>query len=85
MEIMQEFPLEGLHFYCETFDVTRPYPSSYPVDMYVQLFRLSIILVHVLMINVACTGTALNIVGMTGSHLHFSGKSKIADSVMQTF
>lgn len=34
MEVMQDFPLEGLHFYCDTFDVTRPYPSPYPVDQY---------------------------------------------------
>ncbi|ELR12040.1 SAC domain containing protein 9, putative [Acanthamoeba castellanii str. Neff] len=32
MEVMQDFPLEGLHFYCDTFDITRPYPSPYPVD-----------------------------------------------------
>jgi hypothetical protein len=34
MEVMQDFPLEGLHFYCDTFDITRPYPSPYPVDQY---------------------------------------------------
>ena len=34
MEVMQDFPLEGLHFYCDTFDITRPYPSPYPIDQY---------------------------------------------------
>jgi len=35
VDIMREFPIEGLHYYCETFDITRPYPSPYPVHSYV--------------------------------------------------
>jgi len=29
---LQSYPLSGTHFYCDSFDVTRPYPSHHPVD-----------------------------------------------------
>jgi lysophospholipid acyltransferase (LPLAT)-like uncharacterized protein len=28
IELLLDFPLEGLHYYCETVDLTRPFPSS---------------------------------------------------------
>lgn len=31
LELLYGFPFEGLHFYCETLDLTRPFPSQYPV------------------------------------------------------
>lgn len=29
-----DFPIEGLHYYCETLDVTHPFPSPFRVDQY---------------------------------------------------
>jgi hypothetical protein len=29
-----QFPLDGMHFYCDTYDITRPFPSSHPVTDY---------------------------------------------------
>lgn len=37
-DLMTEFPLSGLHFYCDTFDLTRPYPSTHAADDYVEEF-----------------------------------------------
>ncbi|KAG1680617.1 hypothetical protein FOA52_015066 [Chlamydomonas sp. UWO 241] len=31
VERLTTFPIDGAHFYCETFDVTRPFPSPRPV------------------------------------------------------
>eukprot|EP00761_Pharyngomonas_kirbyi_P010055 gb/GECH01010073.1/.p1 GENE.gb/GECH01010073.1/~~gb/GECH01010073.1/.p1 ORF type:complete len:1568 (+),score=218.06 gb/GECH01010073.1/:1-4704(+) len=28
LELLREFPIEGLHFYCDTLDITRRFPSS---------------------------------------------------------
>ncbi len=33
-ELMADFPIEGLHYYCETADITRPFPSVNPVTEY---------------------------------------------------
>lgn len=34
LELLYEFPFEGLHYYCETFDLTHPFPSPFPVHKY---------------------------------------------------
>eukprot|EP01114_Cavostelium_apophysatum_P021693 TRINITY_DN7639_c0_g1_i1.p1 TRINITY_DN7639_c0_g1~~TRINITY_DN7639_c0_g1_i1.p1 ORF type:complete len:1285 (+),score=251.78 TRINITY_DN7639_c0_g1_i1:18-3872(+) len=34
IELLLDFPFEGLHFYCETFDITRPFPSPHVVADY---------------------------------------------------
>lgn len=34
IELMMEFPIEGLHFYCESFDLTHPFPSVKKVVEY---------------------------------------------------
>jgi hypothetical protein len=31
-EMLNEFPLDGYHYFCETVDITRPFPSSHPVS-----------------------------------------------------
>ena len=36
-EIMMEYPMNGLHFYCETLDLTRPYPSTHHPYEYVEM------------------------------------------------
>jgi hypothetical protein len=38
-EMLMDFPIESLHFYCETADITRVFPSvhtvtEYPFDKY---------------------------------------------------
>jgi hypothetical protein len=38
LELLCDFPLEGLHYYCETFDITRTFPSSYSVTNYDEEF-----------------------------------------------
>eukprot|EP00727_Mastigamoeba_balamuthi_P007855 m51a1_g3690 putative probable phosphoinositide phosphatase sac9-like (1382) ;mRNA; r:344780-350053 len=38
LELLSSFPLDGLHFYCETYDFTRPFPSTSAVHNYVQEF-----------------------------------------------
>lgn len=30
-KLLHEFPLDGMHFYCDTYDITRPFPSSHAV------------------------------------------------------
>lgn len=30
-EMLTEFPISGYHYFCETVDITRPFPSSHPV------------------------------------------------------
>lgn len=30
-EMLNEFPVSGYHYYCESADVTRPFPSDCPV------------------------------------------------------
>lgn len=30
-EMLAEFPVSAYHFFCDTVDITRPFPSSYPV------------------------------------------------------
>lgn len=32
MEMMHKFVLSNAHFYCETVDISRPFPSSNPLD-----------------------------------------------------
>ena len=32
LQMMPRFFLDNAHFYCETVDVTRPFPSSHPVS-----------------------------------------------------
>ena len=34
LETLAAFPLDGMHFYCETFDLTRKFPSFSPVAEY---------------------------------------------------
>eukprot|EP01119_Soliformovum_irregulare_P005363 TRINITY_DN1712_c0_g1_i1.p1 TRINITY_DN1712_c0_g1~~TRINITY_DN1712_c0_g1_i1.p1 ORF type:complete len:1070 (-),score=343.78 TRINITY_DN1712_c0_g1_i1:1264-4473(-) len=34
LDAIAEYPLDGLHYYCETFDITRPFPSSHSVQDY---------------------------------------------------
>lgn len=34
LDLLCDFPLEGTHFYCETLDLTHPFPSSYNVIDY---------------------------------------------------
>lgn len=46
-ETLSSFQVDGLHYYCETFDLTRPFPSSRPSPEYIfiliHLFFCSII------------------------------------------
>ncbi|EFC49945.1 SAC9 protein-like protein [Naegleria gruberi] len=37
-ELMTEFQLKGLHFYCETYDLTRPFPSTHSPQDYTEEF-----------------------------------------------
>ncbi|KAG2375030.1 hypothetical protein C9374_010034 [Naegleria lovaniensis] len=37
-ELMAEFQLKGLHFYCETYDLTRPFPSTHSPQDYTEEF-----------------------------------------------
>lgn len=32
MEMMHKYVLSNAHFYCETVDISRPFPSSSPLD-----------------------------------------------------
>jgi hypothetical protein len=34
VDVLQEYPINGLHYYSETYDLTRPYPSTNAVDDY---------------------------------------------------
>ncbi|KAJ6249655.1 hypothetical protein M0813_17078 [Anaeramoeba flamelloides] len=34
LKLLREFPIEELHYYCETMDITRPYPSTSHVEDY---------------------------------------------------
>ncbi|PRP77728.1 SAC9 protein-like protein [Planoprotostelium fungivorum] len=34
IDLMKDFPIEGLHYYCETMDITRRFPSAYQVNQY---------------------------------------------------
>ena len=38
IDLMIDFPIEGLHYYCETADITRPFPSPNIVNDYVGEF-----------------------------------------------
>ena len=34
IEVLTEYPINGLHFYAETYDLTRLFPSTHTVDDY---------------------------------------------------
>ncbi|KAJ5067526.1 phosphoinositide phosphatase sac9-related [Anaeramoeba ignava] len=34
IEIMPDFPIDGLHFYCESLDITKPFPSHSLIEDY---------------------------------------------------
>lgn len=33
LQLLREFTLDNAHFYCETADITRPFPSLHPVQV----------------------------------------------------
>ncbi|KAJ6239818.1 phosphoinositide phosphatase sac9-related [Anaeramoeba flamelloides] len=35
---LHQLPINNLHYYCETMDITRPYPSTWPVEDYCKDF-----------------------------------------------